>query len=34
MPMDDETTITANKEKKIGKNVLEGKKLAKQDKGE
>ena len=34
MPMDDETTITANKEKKIGKNVIEGKKLAKQDKGE
>jgi hypothetical protein len=34
MPMDGESTLTANKEKKIGKNVTEGKKLAKQDKGE
>jgi len=34
MPMQDETTVTANKEKKIGKNVIEGKKLAKQAKGE
>ena len=34
MPMEDETTHTANKEKKVGKNVTEGKKLAKQDKGE
>jgi len=34
MPMNDETTVTANKEKQVGKNVTEGRKLAKQDKGE
>ena len=34
MPMGSESTLIANKEKKVGKNVSAGKKLAKQDKGE
>ncbi|MBC7759165.1 MAG: hypothetical protein H7069_09925 [Phormidesmis sp. FL-bin-119] len=34
MPMDSESTGIANKEKKVGKNVSEGQKLTKQDKGE
>ena len=34
MPMDGESTALANNEKKVGKNVSEGQKLAKQDKGE
>ena len=34
MPMDGESTALANNEKKVGKNVSEGQKLAKEDKGE
>ncbi|MBC7628694.1 ATPase domain-containing protein, partial [Ferruginibacter sp.] len=34
MPMNDESTVIANEGKKIGKNVSQGQKLAKQDKGE
>jgi circadian clock protein KaiC len=34
MPMNDQSTQIANKEKKVGKNVSEGQKLAKQDKSE
>lgn len=34
MPMGSESTLIANAEKKIGKNVSEGQKLTKQDKGE
>ena len=34
IPMGGESTGIANKGKKVGKNVTEGKKLAKQDKGE
>jgi len=34
MPMDSESTLIANNEKKIGKNVSESQKLVKQDKGE
>ena len=34
MPMEDKSTLIANKEKKVGKNVSEGQKLTKQDKGE
>ena len=34
MPIDGESTQIANTEKKIGKNVSEAQKLAKQDKGE
>ena len=34
MPMIDQSTQIANKEKKVGKNVSEGQKLAKQDKSE
>ena len=33
MPMDGDSTLKANKEKKIGKNVSEGQKLDKLDKG-
>ena len=34
MPMDDKSTQIANKEKKVGKNVSKGQKLAEQNKGE
>ncbi len=34
MPMDGESIVIANKEKKVGKNVSEGQKLTKQDKDE
>jgi len=34
MPMNDKSTVIANVEKKIGKNVSDAQKLAKQDEGE
>ena len=34
MPMNNESTLIANKEKKVGENVSKGQKLPKQDKGE
>ena len=34
MPMEDKSTLIANKEKKVGKNVYESQKLGKQDKDE